>query len=117
MAERGARIAGGALAATVGVLAPLRENLLPLRLAGGERGERAGNRTRTWRTWAGFVCLAATTVILLAAPQLAIAGRSLSLALLLALLPLLDGAVWAFDRTQMRLRGVSPYLAVDRAAR
>jgi putative ABC transport system permease protein len=103
-------VGGGVLAATVGVLAPLREIFAPFTLTVGEPKQRAA---RPWRAWAALACLAGTAAIVVDAPELAIAGMALlSLALLLALPSLLDGVVWTFDQLQSRLRGVSPYLAV-----
>jgi putative ABC transport system permease protein len=106
-------VGGGTLAATIGVMAPMREIFAPFTLTVGEHPESTNRKTRTWMSWGALLCMAATSVILLDAPQLAIAGMAvLSLALLLALPTLLDGAVWTFDHLQSRLRGVSPYLAV-----
>ncbi len=104
-------IAGGMLAATVGVLAPLRAEIVqrPSGLA-----QVAARRQRTsWLLLAALACLAMTTVILLAAPQSAIVGVvSLALALLLALPALLDLTVRASDRAQRLLSGAASFLAL-----
>jgi putative ABC transport system permease protein len=106
-------VAGGLLAACVGVLAPLRAEL-SLRL-GGVFGSSPGSLTTRarWRLGGALMCLALTTVILLAAPQAAIVGVvSLTASLLLCLPALLDLAVAAAGRLQGLVSGASSYLAV-----
>jgi putative ABC transport system permease protein len=106
-------VAGGLLAACVGVLAPLRGEIFS-RLGGsfGASSHRPG--ARTWWLLAGAsICLVATTIILLAAPQAAIVGVvSLTGSLLLCLPVLLDLAVSAGERLQRLIRGPSSYLAL-----
>jgi putative ABC transport system permease protein len=118
----GLAFGGGLLAACVGVLAPLRQIFAPFSLAQGERHEREGRGSRTWRLLGGLACLTATIAILVEAPQSAIVGMALlSLALLLMLPTLLDAVVIVFDHMHGAFRGASPYLAVielqDRANR
>jgi putative ABC transport system permease protein len=106
-------VAGGMLAACVGVLAPLRADLF--RRLGGFFGSSAGSiATRArWRLSAAGLCLAITTAILLAAPQAAIVGVvSLTGALLLCLPALLDLAVSAAGHLQRLGKGASSYLAL-----
>jgi putative ABC transport system permease protein len=106
-------VGGGFLAACVGVLAPLRGEIFS-QLGGFLKtpGRRAGERRR-WLLGGSAVCLAATTAILLAAPQAAIVGVvSLTLALILCLPVLLDLALHAFNRIQRMMTGASSYLAV-----
>jgi putative ABC transport system permease protein len=106
-------VAGGMLAACVGVLAPLRADLF--RRLGGFFGSSAGSvATRArWRLSAAAICLAITTAILLAAPQAAIVGVfSLTGALLLCLPALLDLAVTVAGRLQRLRKGASSYLAL-----
>jgi putative ABC transport system permease protein len=105
-------VAGGMLAAATGVLAPLR----------GEIVERPAQSTRTvigpttrarWLLLLAVPLLAATTTILLAAPQAAIVGvLSLTFALLLCLPALLDLAIRASGRMQRLLTGAASYLAL-----
>jgi putative ABC transport system permease protein len=103
---------GGLLAAFVGVLVPLRRDIrLSLSLGSAHR---RSSRGAAWRMLLGGVlCLAITTVILVAAPRAAIVGIVSLVAALLLLLPwLIRGLVFAFDRVQGHLGGASPYLAV-----
>jgi putative ABC transport system permease protein len=102
--------AGGLLAAFVGVLGPLRKDVLTS-LSLDDAPQRVGHGETT-RTLVGLLCLAITTVILLAMPQAAIVGiLSLVGALLLLLPRLVDGVVLAFERLQRPIRGAAPYLA------
>ncbi len=103
----------GLLAACIGVLTPLREVFLrPLRSFSrpqvhGGRGETA------WLLAGGVVCLAATTAILLAAPQSAVVGIAiLIVGLGLFLRPLLHGAVAAFERLQRGFASGATKLAI-----
>jgi putative ABC transport system permease protein len=106
-------IAGGMLAAFVGVMAPLRGAIFStrdtfFRTAGSRR--RGGNY---WLLGGAAVCLAASLLILALAPAAAITGvLSLTAALLLLLPVLLDGVGLGFGRLQGRVVGASPYLAV-----
>ncbi len=81
-------VAGGMLAALVGVLSPLRDILARDPLAAiAPRREAAAGRAGLRSALAGLLCLAAATAILLAAPRLAIAGMVLLVAALLLTLP------------------------------
>ena len=106
-------VAGGMLAACAGVLAPLRAEIVK-RPARFSRAPVGTPHARAWWLLTGAsVCLAATTVILLVAPQAAIVGvLSLTAALLLCLPAVLDLAVRAAERLQRMLKGASSYLAV-----
>jgi putative ABC transport system permease protein len=105
-------IGGGLLAAFVGVLAPLRADLFSGLSLGAGAG-RSGRRANVRAPLGGAVCLAVTTVILLAAPQDAIVGIVSLLAAVLLLLPALThGIVLAFERLQRSVKGAAPYLAV-----
>jgi putative ABC transport system permease protein len=92
-------ICGGLLAASIGVLTPLRDIWTRTR-----RTEPAQVR-KTPALWmlamalAGFTCLGVTTVILISAPQSAVLGVSLLILALICLLPpLLDGFLAIVDR-------------------
>jgi len=106
-------LAGGILAAVVAVLSPLRDILSrdPLaaitpREAGGPRG--AGVRT----LFAGALCFAAATAILIAAPSEAMLGMILLIAALLLALPLaLGGAVALLARLARTLTGATAHVA------
>jgi putative ABC transport system permease protein len=104
---------GGLLAACIGVLAPLRGAILSRRGASFEESGDRGPRRARWLLGGGLSCLAATTVILIAAPAAAIAGVGILAGALLLLLPLaLEQVTHAFDRLQVRFAGASSYLAV-----
>jgi putative ABC transport system permease protein len=83
-------VVGGMLAAIVAVLSPLRDILSRDPLAAITPKESAtGSAAATRRlTFAGLLCVAATVVILLAAPQAAIVGMVTLTCALLLLLPL-----------------------------
>jgi putative ABC transport system permease protein len=83
-------VVGGMLAAIVAVLSPLRDILSRDPLAAITPKETAtGDAAATWRlTLAGLLCVAATVVVLLAAPQAAIVGMVTLTCALLLLLPL-----------------------------
>ncbi len=103
--------AGGVLAATVGVLAPVRRQIfsrLPSTLAQGHRP-----RGRPLEEVAlGAICLAATTLILVLAPQAAVAGIACLMVALLALLPVaLLGIVAVLGRLRRFAGGVATHLA------
>ncbi len=104
-------VAGGMLAAAVGVLAPLRAEIVE-RPAGLVQVSPRRDRARLLLLAAG-ACLAATTAILLAAPQSAIVGVvSLAFALLLCLPALLDLTVRAGERAQRLFSGAASFLAL-----
>jgi putative ABC transport system permease protein len=105
-------VAAGLLAATVGVLVPLRGELSrPLRGAKQGRPPSGSRQARGWRAIqiaAGLACLAVTTVIVLFDPAGAIVGSvSLVVALLALLAPLFDLVIGAFDRLQHPLRSAA----------
>jgi putative ABC transport system permease protein len=102
----------GLMAAFVGVLVPLRADIFsPLSLAAKPKWRRRGGTAQV--LVGGLGCLAITTVILLVAPQAAIAGIvSLVVALLLLLPVLIRAIVIALDRGHRTLRGAASYLAV-----
>jgi putative ABC transport system permease protein len=105
-------LAGGMVAAVVGVLAPLRREILaPLPRAFARPRRSAGSVAGA--LVAAVACLAVTTAILLAAPQAAIVGIvSLIVALLLAMPVALTGVVAALARLRRFSSGVAAYLAV-----
>ena len=106
-------VGGGLLAALIGVLAPLRGEILSRRQEFFGAPVHRGHHRAAWLLAGGVLCLAATAVILIAAPAAAIAGVAILAAGLLLLLPLvLDGFTRAFDRLQARWAGASSYLAV-----
>ena len=80
--------AGGMLAAVVAVLSPLRDILArdPLAAIAPKHGTAAA-RGSVGTAFAGALCLAGATAILLGAPQLAIVGMVLLMAALLLVLP------------------------------
>jgi putative ABC transport system permease protein len=103
----------GLLAACVGVLIPLREILSPSFRAVASGGRHIRRRWRVVALIAGLACIAATTAILLAAPQSAVLGSVILVVALLLLLPLLlDVCVGAFDRVQGRFGAASTRIAV-----
>jgi putative ABC transport system permease protein len=105
-------VGGGLLAAFVGVLAPLRREILwrpSFRSAGARRRSGSG-----WRSVLGeLTCLAVTGVTLLVAPRAAIIGIVCLVAALLLALPWLIGAIMRVaDRLQRSLHSTASYLAV-----
>jgi putative ABC transport system permease protein len=97
-------VTAGMLAATVGVLWPLRDVL-----------RQSRQRTTPHRWWViaqivtGVVCFAVTTIILVGSPgNLKLGCLTLVLALLCALPFVLDAAVAGFDRLQPMLNRASP---------
>jgi putative ABC transport system permease protein len=104
-------IAGGMLAAGVGVLAPVREAFL-----GGGVGARRRGRAHGY-AWpallAGAGCLALTCSILVFAPRAAVVGVvSLTLAMLLLLPLLLRGVLAIVERLTESIPARAPFLAV-----
>jgi putative ABC transport system permease protein len=109
-------VGGGMLAACVAVLSPLREILshrppavsAPGELSGGDGGLRVGVLAA-----GGLACLAAATVIVLAAPKLAILGMVCLIAALLLLLPVpLAGALALVRRLAPGITSAVPHVAV-----
>ncbi len=92
-------VAGGMLAASIGVLTPLRDIWTRTRRTDSTQARRTSAALTSSLTIAGFVCLGGTTAILIAAPQSAVLGISLLILALLCLLPpLLDGFLVIVDR-------------------
>jgi len=103
---------GGMLAAGVGVLAPLRQEIAPR--PGGVIGSRLPHPlSQGWLSLGAIACLAGTTIILFAAPQATVVGVvSLTAALLLSLPMLLEITVRLADRAQELLTSAASYLAL-----
>jgi putative ABC transport system permease protein len=102
----------GLLAACVGVLIPLREILSSSRAA-APGGRHIRRRWTIGALTGGLACIAATTAILLAAPQSAVLGSVILVLALLLLLPLLlYGTVAVFDRLQARFGSAATRIAV-----
>lgn len=104
-------VAGGMLAACVGVLAPLREVFV-----GGGAGASTQRRARGHR-WlallAGLGCLALTGAILLLSPRAAVVGVvSLTVAMLMLLPFLLRGLLAIVERLTESVPARAPFLAV-----
>jgi putative ABC transport system permease protein len=94
----------GALAACVGVLTPTRDVWVGSRSDDVARGRRPFGGRRVYMFAGGCACLAATLLILLAAPQSAVVGIVALIFALVLLLPLmLDLIIASFDRVQRRL--------------
>lgn len=105
-------LGGGIVAAVVGVLAPLRREMLAPLSSALSRPQRSRGRVLPALV-VGIACLAGTTAILLADPQAAIVGIVCLLAALLLLLPVaLAGVVAVLTRLRRFISGVAPYLAV-----
>ncbi len=106
-------VGAGLVAACVGVLTPLGEILMrPLR-SFSRPEPRGGPGGMGWFLAGGVMCLAATTAILLAAPQSAVVGIGiLILGLGLFLRPLLHGVVAAFDWLQKSFASGATRLAI-----
>ena len=105
---------GGMLAAVVAVLSPLRDVLSRDPLAAiTPREQHAGAAGGGRLALAGVVCLAAATLILLAAPDAAIPGMVLLLAALLLVLPFVLGVALALVRRCARMiTSAVPHVAV-----
>jgi putative ABC transport system permease protein len=105
--------AGGLLAATVGVLAPLRREIFvarPLALGGRARAVGVGDRGLAL---GGAGCLALTTAIVIFAPRLAVAGvASLLVAMLLLLPGFLSAVLRGVERLFLDVRASAPFIAV-----
>jgi putative ABC transport system permease protein len=103
--------AGGTVAAIVGVLAPLhREVFSPL--AGSYRRPLHPRARALALVVLGLACLGLTTLILLSAPQAAVAGIVSLMVALLAFLPVaLAGAVAVLTRVRRVAGGVATHLA------
>jgi putative ABC transport system permease protein len=92
-------ICGGLLAASIGVLTPLRDVWTRARRTEAAQVRSTPIARSLSMVLAGLACLSATTAILIMAPQSAVLGISLLiLALICLLLPLLDGFLAIVDR-------------------
>ncbi len=108
-------VGGGMAAALVAVLSPLRDIISRDPLAAiAPRDRHGGRRAMATRpAGAGVVCVAAATVILLAAPAAAIAGMTLLVAALLLELPMVLAATLALvRRVAPRFVSAVPHVAV-----
>ena len=105
--------AGGILAAVVAVLSPLRDILSSDPLAAITPREAARpRRAGALNPFAGALCLAAATAILIAAPKEAMLGMILLIAALLLALPLvLGGAVGLLARLARTITGATAHVA------
>jgi putative ABC transport system permease protein len=92
-------VGGGVLAASVGVLTPLRHLLKRTRQNEGMQVRDPSRRWAVATVVAGALCLGGTTIILAIAPQSAVAGVVLLIGALLFVLPTtLDGSLLLLDR-------------------
>jgi putative ABC transport system permease protein len=104
---------GGMLAACVAVLSPLRDILSRDPLAAVTPRREGGDGANAWLLLGGLACLALTLVILLAAPQDAVAGMVSLIAALLLLLPLpLSLALALVRRVAPAITSAVPHIAV-----
>jgi putative ABC transport system permease protein len=105
--------AGGMLAASAGVLAPLGAEIVKHPAGFSESATRHARPRSWWLLCGGLICLAGTTIILFAAAQAAIVGVfSLTAALLLCLPAVLDLAIHPGKRLQRAFSGAASYLAL-----
>ncbi len=110
----GVAVVGGMLAASVAVLSPFKDivSRQPLAAITEKAGSGAGGGGR-WLGLAGFVCLAAATAILLAAPKAAVLGMVFLVAALLLLLPIpLAGTLTLVRRLAPSITSAVPHVAV-----
>lgn len=106
-------VAAALLAASVGVLSPVRQIWTHARGDTHRRRQRLSTRWRIVSVLAGVACIAGTAAILLAAPQSAIVGIVLLLAALILLLPLLaDAATSMFAGLTRRASAPSTEITV-----
>jgi putative ABC transport system permease protein len=106
-------VLGGMGAASVAVLSPFKDIVSRNPLAAIETKEGTGGSTSPLLTLFGLLCLAATLVILLAAPQAAIVGMVTLIAALLALLAIpLTGMLALVRRIAPSIVSAVPHIAV-----
>jgi putative ABC transport system permease protein len=105
--------AGGMLAAIVAVLSPMRAILSRSTLLAVVTPKRVRSGRREGHlALSGLICLGAATVILLTAPEAAIAGMALLVGALLLVLPLALGLTLALlKRLARAMTGVVPHVA------
>jgi putative ABC transport system permease protein len=106
-------VGAGLLATAIGVLTPLRDIWTHAKEADAGPERSIVDRGRVAMLSAGLLCLAATTIIVLAAPGstiVAIVTLTVALALLLPLL--IDAILAVFDRVQRRVGAASSEIAV-----
>ena len=110
-------VAGGLLAACVGVLAPLLDSFAPRPSAKKRRSRTRARAARFYAPTAGLLCLAITTVLVLdgiSSTMAALAAFVSLIAAMLFLLPLLlRGAIVLLDALQRPFVGVSPEIALS----
>ncbi len=109
----GLAVLAGFIAALIGVLWPLRS---VLRAEPHPEPSDTNRRNGALvRLIAGVLCVATTTVVLIAAPRAAIVGNVTLVIALVCLLPgLFDGLVAVFDRTQRLFHGTASDFAATR---
>ena len=106
-------VLGGMLAASVAVLSPLKDILSRDPLAAITEKVGAVGRTDRRLAVGGFLCLAAATAILLAAPKEAILGMVFLVGALLLLLPIpLDATLALVRRIAPAITSAVPHVAV-----
>ena len=104
-------VAGGMLAAGVGVLAPLRDVFVGA--GSGASGHGRGQRSRWPALLVGVGCLTLTAAVLLLAPRAVLVGVvSLTVAMLVLLPLLLRGLLASVERVTESLPARAPFLAV-----
>ena len=104
--------AGGLLAAAIGVLLPLRREILASRPRSLTRASPASAPNR-WTLLGGMICLALTTIVVIFAPQVAVIAVVSLVAAMLLLLPalvrvVLVGVEWLCTD----VRALAPFIAV-----
>jgi putative ABC transport system permease protein len=105
-------VAGGLLAAFVGVLTPVRD-IFATRPSAAVESKQASRTVNRLVFLAGLGCLAVTTAIVALAPQAAIVGVvALTGALLLLLPALLRGVLLAVERLTENVKAKAPFVAV-----
>jgi putative ABC transport system permease protein len=106
-------IAGGMLAACVGVLTPLRDIFSSQPRPSPEGRRRSQLLRARWMPLAGSTCLAITTIILLFAPGAVVVGIvTLTGALLLLLPGFLTGVIALASRAALDVRAKAPSVAL-----
>jgi putative ABC transport system permease protein len=110
----GVAVVGGMLAASVAVLSPFKDIVSRQPLAAiTEKSDSGAGGGGRWLGLAGFVCLAAATAILLAAPKAAVLGMVFLVAALLLLLPIpLAGTLTLVRRLAPSITSAVPHVAV-----